>query len=111
MTKSTSGMYKATALLRGKRHWAHRNLPLIPSLWHDAAHDRLLDQGSPRDVVVVGDTHYDIEAAAKAGMRTIGMLCGGFPEDVLRGAGAIAIYRDPAHLLADYDTSPLASLV
>lgn len=63
---------------------------------------------SPRDVVAVGDTHYDIEAAAKAGMGTIGMLCGGFPEDVLRRAGAVAIYRDPAHLLADYDISPLA---
>ena len=63
----------------------------------------------PQDVVVVGDTHYDIEAAAKAGMGTIGMLCGGFPEDVLRGAGAVAIYRDPAHLLADYDTSPLGN--
>jgi HAD superfamily hydrolase (TIGR01509 family) len=65
---------------------------------------------SPLDVVVVGDTHYDIEAAAKAGMGTIGMLCGGFPEVVLRGAGAVAIYRDPVHLLADYATSPLACL-
>jgi beta-phosphoglucomutase-like phosphatase (HAD superfamily) len=66
---------------------------------------------SHRDVVVVDDTHYDIKAAAKAGMGTNGMLCGGFPEVVLRGAGAVAIYRDPAHLLADYDTPPLASLI
>jgi phosphoglycolate phosphatase-like HAD superfamily hydrolase len=63
---------------------------------------------SPKDVVVVGDTQYDIEAAAAAGMGTIGVLCGGFPADVLRQAGAIAIYRDPSHLLAEYDSSPLS---
>ena len=63
---------------------------------------------APEAAVAVGDTHYDIEAAGKAGMRAIGMLCGGFPEAVLRDAGAVAIYRDPAHLLADYDGSPLA---
>ena len=62
----------------------------------------------PAQVVVVGDTHYDAEAAAKAGMGTVGMLCGGFPEDVLRRAGCIAIYRDPAALLAGYADSPLA---
>jgi phosphoglycolate phosphatase-like HAD superfamily hydrolase len=59
-------------------------------------------------VVVIGDTPYDAEAAAKAGLRTIGVLCGGFPEADLRAAGCIAIYRDPADLLARYDTSPLA---
>jgi phosphoglycolate phosphatase-like HAD superfamily hydrolase len=63
---------------------------------------------APSDAVAVGDTHYDVEAAGKAGMGAVGMLCGGFPEDVLREAGAVAIYRDPAHLLADYDRSPLA---
>jgi hypothetical protein len=49
------------------------------------------------------------EAAAKAGIRTIGMLCGGFPEQSLRAAGCIAIYRDPAHLLAEYKASPLGA--
>jgi HAD superfamily hydrolase (TIGR01509 family) len=62
----------------------------------------------PAQVVVVGDTHYDAEAATKAGMGTVGMLCGGFPEDVLRSAGCVAIYRDPAALLAGYAASPLA---
>ena len=58
--------------------------------------------------VVVGDTPYDIEAAAKAGLRTIGVLCGGFSEEDLRRAGAIAIYRDPADLLEQYESSPIA---
>lgn len=61
----------------------------------------------PSEAMAVGDTPYDAEAAGKAGLKTIGVLCGGFPEDDLRRAGCIAIYRDPADLLAHYDESPL----
>jgi len=67
-----------------------------------------LDGVAREDAVVVGDTPYDAEAAAKAGLRTIGLLCGGFPEQDLKRAGCIAIYADPADLLAQYDRSPLA---
>lgn len=59
------------------------------------------------EVIVVGDTPYDAEAAGKAELRTVGVLCGGFSEESLRQAGCIAIYRDPADLLAEYDHSPL----
>ena len=62
----------------------------------------------PDEAVTVGDTLYDAEAARKAGIRGVGLLCGGFPEEDLRAAGCIAIYRDPADLLANYDKSPLA---
>lgn len=62
----------------------------------------------PDAMIVVGDTPYDAEAAAKAGLRTIGMLCGGFPEADLSAAGCVAIYRDPQHLLDGFETSPLA---
>ncbi|MBI0539566.1 HAD family hydrolase [Roseomonas sp. KE2513] len=64
---------------------------------------------SPDETIVVGDTPYDAEAAAKAGIRTIGLLRGGFLEEALRNAGCIAIYRDPAHLLAEYEASPLGA--
>ncbi|PYS91038.1 MAG: HAD family hydrolase [Acidobacteria bacterium] len=67
-----------------------------------------LDDVAPAETIVVGDTPYDAEAAGKARLRTIGVLCGGFPEAELRAAGCIAIYRDPADLLAHYDASPLA---
>jgi len=67
-----------------------------------------LGNPDPRDVIVVGDTPYDAQAAGKAGLRTVGVLCGGFPEDSLRKAGCIAIYQDPADLLAQYESSPLA---
>ena len=62
----------------------------------------------PGDAVVVGDSPFDAEAAAKAGLRAVGLLCGGFPEGELRNAGFIALYRDTADLLANYDRSPLA---
>jgi HAD superfamily hydrolase (TIGR01509 family) len=62
----------------------------------------------PEEAVVVGDTPYDVEAAAKAGMRTVGLLSGGFTDEALRGAGAVAVYRDVSDLLDNYDDSPLA---
>jgi HAD superfamily hydrolase (TIGR01549 family) len=60
------------------------------------------------EAVVVGDTPYDAEAAGKVGLRTVGVLCGGFPEADLRAAGCGAIFRNPADLLARYEQSPLA---
>jgi HAD superfamily hydrolase (TIGR01549 family) len=59
-------------------------------------------------VVVVGDTPYDAEAAGKAGLRAVGVLCGGFPEESLMKAGCVAIFKGPADLLARYAESPLA---
>jgi HAD superfamily hydrolase (TIGR01509 family) len=61
------------------------------------------------EVVVVGDTPYDAEAAGKLRLRTLGVLAGGFPERELRAAGCVAIYDDPADLLARYDETMLGS--
>ena len=58
--------------------------------------------------MAVGDTPYDAEAAGKIGLRTIGVLSGGFPEEKLRVAGCVEIFRDPADLLEHYDRSVLA---
>jgi HAD superfamily hydrolase (TIGR01549 family) len=63
---------------------------------------------APEEVIVVGDTPYDAEAARKIRLRTIGVLCGGFPETELDAAGCIAIYEDPADLLARYNESIIA---
>lgn len=62
--------------------------------------------GAPH-VLMIGDTPYDIEAAARAGIRTIAFRCGGRSDHDLDGA--IAIYDNPADLLARFDTSPLAT--
>ncbi|WP_375421540.1 YhjD/YihY/BrkB family envelope integrity protein [uncultured Sphingomonas sp.] len=61
----------------------------------------------PDEVIVIGDTPYDVTAAAKCGIAAIAVRSGGFSDAVLRRAGAVALYDDVAALLADYDASPL----
>ena len=56
---------------------------------------------------VIGDSPWDALAATRLGVRTIGVLCGGFPETRLRQAGCVAIYRDPADLLERLGDSPI----
>jgi HAD superfamily hydrolase (TIGR01549 family) len=68
-----------------------------------AASLKKLGDMSPADAVTVGDTRFDIEAATKTGLTTIAFLCGGTREVILRNAGAVAIYRDPADFLSHYD--------
>ena len=68
---------------------------------------RLLGHLLPDEAVAIGDTPYDIEAAKKIDLATIALLSGGFPEEDLRDAGAIAIFRNPADLLEHYYRSPL----
>ena len=62
----------------------------------------------PEEALAVGDTPYDAEAAGKLGLRTIGMLCGGFTERELLSAGCIELYEDPADLLSRYEVSAIA---
>lgn len=58
------------------------------------------------EAVMIADTPYDIESANKAGVEVIAVRCGGFDDRQLKDA--IAIYNDPADLLANYNDSPLA---
>ena len=73
-----------------------------PDVVHAALGRLALD---PAQVVMIGDTPYDMEAAARAGVRFIGFRCGGWDGERLRGA--IAVYDGPADLLARFDGSPL----
>jgi HAD superfamily hydrolase (TIGR01549 family) len=60
---------------------------------------------SPKQTVMLGDTPYDVESAARVGVGVIALRSGGFNDEALKGA--IAIYNDPADLLEHYDRSPL----
>jgi phosphoglycolate phosphatase-like HAD superfamily hydrolase len=60
------------------------------------------------DAVAIGDTPYDAEAASKAKIAIVGMLCGGFTESSLRQAGCVQVYPGPAALLACFGDSLLA---
>lgn len=59
---------------------------------------------------LIGDTVWDARAAARAGVRTIGVLSGGISEAELVDAGAVAVYENVAALLGRLDESPLAEL-
>jgi HAD superfamily hydrolase (TIGR01549 family) len=47
---------------------------------------------------VVGDAVWDLLAARRASMLSVGLLTGGYGEDELIRAGAFRVYRDPAEL-------------
>lgn len=57
------------------------------------------------EVVMVGDTPYDVQAASAAGIACIGVRCGGWSTEALHGT--IAVFADPAELLARSGEPPL----
>ena len=59
--------------------------------------------GDPEGAVVIGDTVYDVEAAAKLGLPCVCVLSGGIEREVLVAAGAAALYDDAADVLAHLD--------
>lgn len=52
---------------------------------------------------VVGDATWDLLAARRAGMLSVGVLSGGYGYDELTAAGAFMVYRDAADLLTHLD--------
>jgi phosphoglycolate phosphatase-like HAD superfamily hydrolase len=63
---------------------------------------------APENAIVIGDTPYDIQAASKVNLETIGLLCGGWTQEELQSAGCLAVYRDAEDLLMSYDSHRLA---
>jgi HAD superfamily hydrolase (TIGR01509 family) len=57
--------------------------------------------------VYVGDSIWDVAACAKLGLPCVALTCGGTSRAELADAGAVAVYEDPADLLAHLDDSPL----
>ena len=55
------------------------------------------------DCYVIGDAVWDLLAARRAGMLSVGLLSGGYGEAELSQAGAFRIYRDPAELHRSLD--------
>jgi HAD superfamily hydrolase (TIGR01549 family) len=60
------------------------------------------------EAVMVGDTPWDCESARGAGVPTVCVLTGGFSEDELRDAGAVAVFESIAQLAERLDETPLA---
>jgi beta-phosphoglucomutase-like phosphatase (HAD superfamily) len=55
------------------------------------------------DCVVVGDAVWDVLAARRARMLSVGLLSGGYGEDELIRAGAFRVYSDPEELRRSLD--------
>ena len=59
----------------------------------------------PDDLIMIGDTPYDVQASIGANVKLIALLCGGWTKEEL--SGATLIYEDPADLLEWYDREPM----
>jgi HAD superfamily hydrolase (TIGR01509 family) len=75
----------------------------------DLIESALAEAGSAADegAIMVGDSTWDIEAAAKAGVPAVAVLTGGYPESDLRESGALEVFAS----VADINDRVLESLV
>jgi HAD superfamily hydrolase (TIGR01549 family) len=67
-----------------------------------------LEKAGTHDAVMIGDTPWDVEAACRAGIETICVLTGGFSEQELKDAGAVAVFESVAELRKRLDETPLS---
>jgi len=66
-----------------------------------------LDKAGPGgDAVLVGDSIWDCEAAARAEIPTVGVLTGGFSREELLDAGATVVYESAEELCGHLDEAP-----
>ena len=66
-----------------------------------------LAKAAEMSAVMVGDTPWDVEAAARAEVKTIAVLTGGFAEQELGEAGAVAVFESVLALRDSLDATPL----
>ena len=57
--------------------------------------------------VMVGDSVWDVEAAARADLKTVAVLTGGFSDAELRDAGAVDVFESLVELRERLDATPL----
>jgi HAD superfamily hydrolase (TIGR01549 family) len=74
-----------------------------PDLVHTA-----VDKVGDGKAVMVGDSTWDCEAAARADVPTVAVLTGGFSEQELRQAGAEVVFESLTELCERLDETPLA---
>jgi HAD superfamily hydrolase (TIGR01509 family) len=58
--------------------------------------------------VMVGDSTWDCESAKRAGLKTVGVLMGGFSEQELLDAGAVRVFRSLVELRESLADTPFA---
>ena len=73
----------------------------------DVIHAALEKAGGSDGAVMVGDSRWDIEAAANAGLETVCVITGGWSEQELSDAGAAAVFDSLVALREGLDSTPL----
>ncbi|MGH3104122.1 MAG: HAD family hydrolase [Gaiellaceae bacterium] len=68
-----------------------------------------MEKAGAEDAVMIGDTTWDCKAAGRAGIETIAVMTGGFSEQELRDAGAVAVFESLPDLRDRLDETPLSS--
>ena len=66
---------------------------------------------SANQVVLVGDSVWDVMASSRLGIRCIGLESGGTSDAELRKVGAVEVWKDPADLFQNLESSVLRELV
>jgi HAD superfamily hydrolase (TIGR01509 family) len=67
-----------------------------------------LDKAGTDSAAMIGDTRWDVEAAGKAGIETVCLMTGGWSEQELREAGAVAVYESVDDLRKRLAETPFA---
>jgi HAD superfamily hydrolase (TIGR01549 family) len=75
----------------------------------DLVHAALDKAGGESDAMLIGDTVWDVEAAARAGVETLAVLTGGFSEAELREAGAKDVFTSVEELRRSLVETPLSA--
>jgi HAD superfamily hydrolase (TIGR01509 family) len=65
-----------------------------------------LDKAGTDNAAMIGDTRWDVEAAGKAGVETVCLMTGGWSEQELRDAGAVAVYESVDDLRSHIGETP-----
>jgi HAD superfamily hydrolase (TIGR01549 family) len=68
-----------------------------------------IDKAGSEKAVMVGDSTFDCEAASRAGIETVAVLTGGFSEQELRDAGAVAVFHSIGDLREGLGGTPLGA--
>jgi HAD superfamily hydrolase (TIGR01549 family) len=66
-----------------------------------------MDKVEGSEAVMVGDSTFDCAAATRAGIETVAVMTGGFSEDELREAGAVAVFESIDQLGSELEKTPL----
>ena len=67
-----------------------------------------LEKAGTDSAAMIGDTRWDVEAAGKAGIETVCLMTGGWSEQELRDAGAVAVFESVDDLRQRLAETPLA---